>query len=70
MLKMTKTHYDKWTEFQEGTGATLNKEEQELLARLHSIYYKHSYYLPCTCDPKVYNKWISDVNAIYKRGFE
>lgn len=70
MVKMTKLHYDKWTEFNEGSATTLNKEEQELLARLHSIYFKHSYYLPCTCDPKVYNTWISQLNVIHKRGFE
>ncbi len=70
MDKMNKLHYDKWTEFQEGTGSELNKEEQKLLARLHSHYFKHTYYLPCTCSPKIYNQWISEINNIYKKGFE
>lgn len=70
MVKMNKLHYDKWEEFQEGKNNSLTKEEQELLARLHSIYFKHTYHLPCTCSPKIYNTWISHLNDIHKLGFE
>ena len=67
-LKMSELHYAEWTKFIEKESDTLSKEEQELLARLHSIYFKHSYYLPCTCSPKTYNTWISQVNLIYNKG--
>mgnify|MGYP003657101414 CR=1 FL=1 len=68
MVKMNKLHYDKWEEFQEGKNNSLTKEEQELLARLHSIYFKHTYHLPCTCSPKIYNNWIQDINGLYNNG--
>jgi len=65
---MSKLHYDKWTEFLNNNKNTLTKDEQELLARLHSIYFKHTYFLPCTCSPKTYNNWIEQLNVIYKNG--
>lgn len=68
MLKMSKLHYDKWTGFLNNNKNTLTKDEQELLARLHSIYFKHTYFLPCTCSPKTYNNWIEQLNVIYKNG--
>lgn len=68
MLKMSKLHYDKWTGFLNNDKNTLTKGEQELLARLHSIYFKHTYYIPCTCSPKTYNNWIEQLNVIYKNG--
>jgi hypothetical protein len=49
---MSKLHYEEWTKFLDSNSNKLNKQEQELLARLHSIYFKHSYYLPCTCSSK------------------
>ncbi len=67
-VKMTKLHYERWTEFLQNDSNQINAKEQELLARLHSIYYKHSYYLPCTCSPKTWNRWIEQVNMIYKNG--
>ena len=70
MLKMSKIHYDTWTTFRESKKDTLTKGEQEILANLHSIYFKHSYYLPCTCSPKTYNTWIEQLNVIYKNGIE
>lgn len=70
MLKMNKTHYDAWTEFLANSKNTMTKEEQELLARLHAYYFKHSYYLPCTCSSKTYNAWISQLNEIYKNGLD
>jgi hypothetical protein len=70
MLKMSKLHYEEWTKFLDSNSNKLNKQEQELLARLHSIYFKHSYYLPCTCSSKTYNNWIQQLNVIYKNGVD
>lgn len=64
-IKMTKLHYEEWTKFRESDKNTLTKDEQELLGRLHAYYFKHSYYLPCTCNPKTYNAWIDQLNTIY-----
>ena len=70
MLKMSKLHYEEWTKFLDSNSNKLNKQEQELLARLHSIYFKHSYYLPCTCSSKTYNNQIEQLNVIYKNGVD
>ena len=67
-VKMTKSDYMSWAVFLSNNSNTLIKEEQELLARLHSKYYNHSYYLPCTCSPKTYNTWIEQINVLYKNG--
>jgi hypothetical protein len=67
---MSKLHYEEWTKFLDSNSNKLNKQEQELLARLHSIYFKHSYYLPCTCSSKTYNNWIQQLNVIYKNGVD
>ena len=69
-VKFNKEEYDKWTEFKAANGNSINRQEQELIARLHSKYYKHSYYLPCTCTPKTYIAWIKQLNDIYDNGSE
>ena len=70
LLKFNKEEYDNWTEFKAANGNSINRQEQELIARLHSKYYKHSYYLPCTCTPKTYIAWIKQLNDIYANGSE
>ena len=67
--KMNKLHWDRWQEFRDGKSNVMTAEEQELLARLHSIYYNHSYYIPCSCSPKTYNTWIDHINTIHDKGF-
>ena len=67
-VKFNKEEYDKWTEFKAANGKSINRQEQELIARLHSKYHKHSYYLPCTCTPKTYIAWIKQLNDIYANG--
>lgn len=69
-VKFNKEEYDKWTEFKAANGKSINRPEQELIAGLHSKYYKHSYYLPCTCTPKTYIAWIKQLNDIYANGSE
>jgi imidazoleglycerol phosphate synthase glutamine amidotransferase subunit HisH len=65
---MSKVDHMSWSVFLSNESDTLMKEEQELLARLHAKYFKHSYYLPCTCSPKTYNTWIEQLNVIYNNG--
>ena len=42
--------------------------EFTLVCKLHAKYYKHSYYKPCTCNPKTVNRWIKDLNLIWDNG--
>jgi hypothetical protein len=66
--KMSDLHYMKWARFREKKSNIMTKEEVRLLCELHSIYYKHSYWVPCTCSPKTYNTWIKQLNVIYNNG--
>ena len=68
LLKFDKKEYDDWTKFKENNGNQINKQEQKLIAKLHSKYHKHSYYLPCECTPKTYIAWIKHLNDIYANG--
>lgn len=67
--KFNKEEYDKWTEFRSIKSNTINKPEQELIASLHAKYHGHRYYLPCTCSPKEWNKWIQQLNEMYTDGY-
>ena len=67
--KLNKEEYDKWTEFRSQKSSTINKTEQELIATLHSKYFAHKYYLPCSCSPKEWNRWIQQLNELYSDGY-
>ena len=54
-----------WAEFRASVNNVLNREQFELICQLHAKYYKHSYYKPCTCLPKVVKTWIAQLNDIY-----
>ena len=54
-----------WREFRASVNNVLSREQFELICQLHSKYYKHSYYKPCTCSPKVIKTWIAQLNDIY-----
>jgi len=68
LQKFSQEDYDKWTEFKAANGNSINRQEQELIAKLHSIYFKHKYYLPCSCTTKTYIAWIKQLNNIYANG--
>ncbi len=68
LQKFSQEDYDKWTEFKSANGKSINRKEQELIAKLHSVYHKHNYYLPCSCTPKTYIAWIKQLNDIYANG--
>jgi hypothetical protein len=50
------------------TRSTISGREFELVCDLHSRYKKHSYYKPCTCNPKEIKRWIDHLNEIYQNG--
>ena len=68
MVKFNKLDYAKWENFRMGTKQHLSAQEFELVCQLHSIYYKHNYYKPCTCSPKTIKQWIKDLNVIWNNG--
>ena len=44
----------------------IDRQQIELIARLHSELYKHKYNEPCTCNGKIYNQWIAERNKVYE----
>ena len=67
--KLNKEEYDKWTNFRSVKSTSINPKEQELIASIHSKYFFHNFYKPCTCSAKTWNKWIEDINNLYADGY-
>lgn len=67
-VKMSKEDFISWSLFRESGSTRLEKDEIDILVNLHSKYLKHKLYYPCTCNPKTYNKWISQLNKIHDNG--
>jgi hypothetical protein len=65
MVKFKKADHEKWTVFRKGTKDVISAAEFDLVCKLHAEYHKHSFYKPCTCNPKLINRWIADLNVIW-----
>lgn len=68
MVKFSKDDYKLWNKFRKSKHSTINRGEFRLVCLLHSQYYKHKYYEPCTCSPKIINKWIKELNVVWNNG--
>lgn len=68
MKNFEKKDFVLWENFRMGTKSHLEPNEFELVCKLHAKYYKHSYYTPCTCNPKTIKQWIKDLNIIWNNG--
>lgn len=67
---MIKQDYDKWTEFRQSNSSNISPNEQNLIAKLHSVYFKHSYFMPtCKCKATydTFQKWINELNELYEK---
>lgn len=62
---MNKEDYNYWTEFRQTKGSTISKKEYTKICAMHSVYFKHAYYEPCTCSPKKIQRFITDINKLY-----
>jgi|TARA_R100001480_G_scaffold3916_1_gene10009 hypothetical protein len=69
MVKFNKNDFKDWGKFRLSERTTITREEFKLVCYLHSKYYLHKYNEPCTCSPKIINKWISELNAIWNNGY-
>jgi hypothetical protein len=54
-----------WYNFRNELTNKISRMQYELICKLHAKYYKHSYYKPCTCNPKTIKQWIAQLNDIY-----
>jgi len=68
MVNFEELDYKDWELFRQGTKDVISSTEFNLVSQLHSKYYKHNFYKPCTCSPKTINKWIKDLNIIWDNG--
>ncbi len=57
----------RWALFKENVTTKLNKPHFKLLCELHSKYFKHTYYEPCTCTPNTVKQWINQLNDLYEK---
>ena len=66
---MARLTYDEWVQYRQiRENKKLEPRSQKIIAELHSKYYKHSYYLPCSCSGKTWQMWVAQLNDIYERG--
>jgi hypothetical protein len=56
-----------WYNFLAKVNHSLNRNQFQLVCELHSKYFKHKFYKPCTCNPKVIKQWISDITKLYDK---
>ena len=68
MVNFEKNDKRDWDKFRMGKNDVISAAEFDLVCNLHSKYYLHTYYKPCTCSPKTINKWIKDLNIIWDNG--
>tara|TARA_R110000822_G_scaffold151743_3_gene290893 strand:+ start:239 stop:448 length:210 start_codon:yes stop_codon:yes gene_type:complete len=68
MVKFSKEDFEIWSDFRSNPKTTLSTIEYELICKLHSEYYKHRFYKPCTCSPKTIKGWIKDLNILWDNG--
>ena len=54
-----------WQRFKSEVSTKLSQENYKLLCKLHSKYYNHTYYEPCSCRPKTLKQWITQIDKIY-----
>ena len=62
---MTKDDYDKWANYKANYKIQPDKKQIDLIVGLHAKYFNHSLYYPCSCTPKIYNKWITQLDKLY-----
>lgn len=65
---MNKEDYEYWTKFKANKSSRLSKEEYKRICIMHSVYMKHAFFMPCTCNPKGVQRFINDLNKIYDAG--
>ena len=68
MVKFNTYDFNDWQTFRISKKTTITREEFKMVCELHSRYYKHKFFQPCTCSPKTINKWIKELNVIWDNG--
>jgi len=67
---MVEKDLDRWLDFKANAYPFENLTKQQeitytkLICELHSVYYKHPYKEPCTCNGSIYKIWIADLDKL------
>lgn len=62
---MNKKDYDFWTKFRANKSTRITMLELKTLSKMHADYFKHKFIIPCSCNKKKIQKYISDLNKLY-----
>lgn len=66
---MEKLTYDEWVQYRQmKENKKLDVRTQKIIAQLHSKYFNHPYWLPCSCSGKTWQQWIAQLNHLYDQG--
>lgn len=65
-IKMEKLDRVDWEHFRSDVSTKLTQDQFQLVCELHAKYFKHRFYKPCTCSPRVINTWIAQLNDLYE----
>jgi len=68
MVKLNEKDFKQWDKFRRSKRDTLTGAEFKMVSDLHSKYYNHKFYLPCTCNPNTIKRWIKDINLLFDNG--
>lgn len=55
-----------WYRFKSEVKHSLNQKQFKLVCELHSKYFNHKFYKPCTCNPAVIKEWIAQIDKLYE----
>lgn len=62
---MNSKDYEYWTKFRANTSSRITMLELKTLSKMHAHYFKHKYVIPCSCNKKKIQKYITDLNKLY-----
>ena len=67
-MEIDAEHLEKWKLFKKNyDGVRLNNTDFEFLCLLHSTYFNHSYYKPCSCNGgKVIKEWAQQIDTLFQ----
>lgn len=63
---MDKIDQKDWIKFRSNKKSKISQIEYNMVCEMHSKYFKHKFYKPCTCNPKTINQWIAQLNDLYE----
>lgn len=68
MEQMTKNEYETYANVR--YNKRLDSIAQDVIAALHSKYFGHQFFKPCSCSGKTWQQWISQLNDIWENGYK